>query len=192
MTYRTSCPPICPIHGKPKNRRRCATCNAAYMRGYLRQRRLFAPGLELWERARRRARRLDVPFALKREAIVIPKRCPVLGIPLISGGRRSQNSPSLDRIRPACGYIAGNIRVVSDRANRIKGAHSLAKLTELSRSGPARLRDDYTKTAAYVDREALLAEVWIKASLPGRVGEEWTKIANFLDQAFRHGLPTDG
>lgn len=54
----------------------------------------------------------------------VPETCPVLRIPLevnSSDGRGpSDNSPTIDRIIPAEGYVAGNIRWISNRANRFK------------------------------------------------------------------------
>jgi hypothetical protein len=38
------------------------------------------------------------------------------------------NSPSLDRIVPEKGYVAGNIRVISQRANRIKSNATVEEL----------------------------------------------------------------
>lgn len=53
--------------------------------------------------------------------IVIPDVCPVLGVKLEKGRESgTDNSPSLDRIVPALGYVPGNIRIISNRANRIK------------------------------------------------------------------------
>lgn len=47
--------------------------------------------------------------------------CPVLGIPIFSGrGKQIDNSPNLDRIVPEKGYVPGNVRVISAKANRIK------------------------------------------------------------------------
>ena len=157
------------------------------MKDYMRRRRLSAPEISLWERAFRRARKRGIPFALSRTAISVPKSCPVLHIPIISGRRRSPNSPSLDKIIPSRGYVPGNVRVISDRANRIKGDRDLEQLRERAVSGPVRLRDDYGKVAAYVDREALLAEVRAKAATGGRLGEEWGKVAAFLERAFENG-----
>lgn len=179
-------PPTCPEHGSPTRRATCASCNAAYMRGYLRRRRMEAPALTMWERARRRAHRLGVTFSLTRDAIVIPATCPALGIPLTTGQRRSLHSPSLDRIDPARGYVADNVRVLSDHANRLKSDRTQDELERRAQHGPLELRDDYAKVAAYVDREALLAEVRAKAAAGGRVGKEWEKIAIFLDRAFAH------
>jgi len=74
-------------------------------------------------RARRRAKKYNVPFDVGVEDIHIPKRCPILGIKLEhaigrSGGK--PNSPSLDRVIPKLGYVRGNIQVVSGLANRLK------------------------------------------------------------------------
>ena len=74
-----------------------------------------------------RAKRKGLPFALTHDDLkaVWPKddRCPVLGIPMQRQfGRQGghPNSPSIDRINPAAGYVPGNIAVMSYLANRIK------------------------------------------------------------------------
>lgn len=75
----------------------------------------------MWKAAKSRAKRQGVPFDISVEDIEIPKRCPVLGIKLKMGhGQPTDNSPSLDRIIPALGYVKGNIEVISHRANSIK------------------------------------------------------------------------
>ena len=101
---------------------------------------------------------------------------------------RSACSPSLDRIVPDRGYVPGNVRVVSDRANRLKGDRNLEELRRLAECGPENLRDEYRKIATYVEREQLLGEVREKAAQGGRAGEEWAKIAAFLDHVFRKSL----
>lgn len=82
--------------------------------------------------ARSRAKRLGVPFDLKVGDIHVPEKCPVLGIRLATGvSGFSDASPSLDRVIPSLGYIKGNIRVISMRANAIKRdatAEELAKV----------------------------------------------------------------
>jgi hypothetical protein len=180
--------PRCSRHGKPTKRHICRECNAAYMRGYLRRRRYEMPGRSLWDRARKRAKDRGLPFALAKNSIAVPLTCPALGMPIQFRGRRSACSPSLDRIVPERGYVPGNVRVVSDRANRLKGRRSLKELQRLSRSGPPELRADYAMIATYVEREQLLQEVRTKALRGGRQGEEWAKIAAFLDRVFRKSL----
>lgn len=72
-------------------------------------------------RAKTRARKIGVPFDLTVEDIVIPERCPALGVPLVRGtGKPHQFSPSLDRIDNSRGYVRGNVVVVSRLANNIK------------------------------------------------------------------------
>lgn len=75
---------------------------------------------------RARSIKQKIPFNLTPEDIisVIPKDrlCPALGIPLnwSSRGGISRNSPSIDRIVPSLGYIAGNIAIISHKANSMK------------------------------------------------------------------------
>lgn len=82
------------------------------------------PGRRLFQCARLRAKDKVLPFNITVEDCAIPERCPILGIPLFhsrgfKGGPRA-NSPTLDRIIPALGYVKGNVMVISHRANTIK------------------------------------------------------------------------
>lgn len=178
--------PQCPIHGATLHRATCRACNSSYMRAYLADRRANAPAREMWERARKRARRLGVTFALPENAIVIPDICPALGGPIRAGGTtRSPQSPSLDRIRPDQGYVPGNIRVLSDHANRLKGNLSLGDIERRAQAADGQRQVEYERLAEYVRREQLLAEVRAKAaSLEGRAREVWNEIARFLEKAF--------
>ena len=81
----------------------------------------------MFRRARRRAAKFGIPFNIDYDDVVIPKTCPALGIPIIVGGRLSDNSPSLDRINPNSGYVKGNVAVICNRANRIKSDGSPAE-----------------------------------------------------------------
>jgi hypothetical protein len=71
----------------------------------------------------------------------IPKRCPVF--PWIRlfyqvGVKRHVGSPSLDRINNALGYIKGNVRWISDRANSLKSDASDKELIYLGRDAKRR------------------------------------------------------
>ena len=81
-------------------------------------------GLEsvLVSAAKTRAKQKGLEFNITKDDIIIPRKCPVLGIELKcqQGGRHCDNSPSLDRIDPAFGYVKGNVIVVSFKANMIK------------------------------------------------------------------------
>lgn len=79
------------------------------------------PIYNLLAEAKRRAREKKLAFTIARQDIIIPIACPILGIPLFHGkGNACDNSPTLDRIIPAIGYIPGNVAVISKRANTIK------------------------------------------------------------------------
>lgn len=72
--------------------------------------------------ARQRAKEKGLMFNLHYDDVQIPNLCPVLKIPLIPSvdGTMTDNSPSLDRLVPYLGYIKGNVKVISVRANKIK------------------------------------------------------------------------
>lgn len=77
--------------------------------------------------ARKRAASLSLPFDIEPEDIVLPEVCPVLGIKMVQGSGR-ESAPSLDRIIPSAGYVKGNIRVISFRANRLKSDATIDEL----------------------------------------------------------------
>lgn len=77
--------------------------------------------LYLWRSAKNRAIKRGEEFSIGLEDIIIPNKCPILGIPLkYHRGIKQDNSYSLDRIDSSKGYIKGNVWVISLRANRIK------------------------------------------------------------------------
>lgn len=85
----------------------------------------------IWCNAKRRAKLNDVYFDLKIEDIPeIPEYCPVLGIKICANDNFSplDSSPSLDRINTNIGYQKDNIRIISNRANRIKSDATLEEL----------------------------------------------------------------
>ncbi len=177
---------FCQSHGTKLKREACSECNRVYMRYYQRQRRAAKPEVAMIERAKERSRRLDLPFDLTLGDICLPAVCPALGIPIWVGGPRSAHSPSLDRIQPHLGYVAGNVRVVSNQANCLKGDKDIGELKRLALQGPARLRSAYALVVDYVERENLLAQAWNKAAGQGRETEEWANVGRFLEQRFRH------
>jgi len=81
----------------------------------------------LHKSALQRARDKKLPFDIDIDyikSIAVPN-CPALGIRLTWGsigeGHLSTNdSPSLDRIKPEWGYVRGNVCIISNLANKIK------------------------------------------------------------------------
>lgn len=87
----------------------------------------------LWRNAKYRAKKQNLPFNIEVSDIKIPLICPILKIPLkpktgTKKGGAYNNSPSLDRIFPRKGYIKGNVRVISFRANVLKNNASYEEL----------------------------------------------------------------
>lgn len=80
-----------------------------------------------------RAKRFGIPFSLDVSDIVIPTHCPVLGIPLfVTKGKRTDNSPTVDRHIPERGYVPDNISIISWRANRLKNDATPTELKALA------------------------------------------------------------
>jgi len=76
-------------------------------------------------RVKKRAKETGLPFNITDADLPVPEFCPVLGIRLeFNHGKGktgpTDSSPSVDRIRGHLGYTKGNVRVISNRANRLK------------------------------------------------------------------------
>ena len=109
------------------NSRRCSSCVAAYNRRY----RYSHRPKYLYYFARDRAKNKGIEFTITESDIVIPERCPILGIPLQAGAGTRHDSPSLDRIDNSKGYIPGNVAVISFAANTFKGEMTVEHVEQL-------------------------------------------------------------
>jgi hypothetical protein len=96
----------------------------------------------MWRNSRNRAKELGLEFTIKQCDIVIPERCPVLGIKLtFNHGKQgffANESPSIDRFDNSKGYTKENIRIISWRANMLKRDGTLdefCRLVAYMRSG---------------------------------------------------------
>lgn len=75
----------------------------------------------MWKASRIRASKKKISHDIDLLDIVIPEFCPVFGIQLRKDNKTlEENSPTLDRIDPARGYVKGNVCVISWKANTIK------------------------------------------------------------------------
>lgn len=70
-------------------------------------------------------------FTIQWEDIVIPTHCPVLGFELTYDAEGRDQSPSLDRIDNSKGYIEGNVRVISSRANVLRKNGTLEEFEKI-------------------------------------------------------------
>lgn len=99
----------------------------------MRQHRTKFPEYSMWDQAKRRSFRKGIDFTITIEDVVIPDVCPLLGLRLAidvsSGVQGPKNcSPTLDRIDNTKGYVPGNVRAISWRANLLKRDATLQEL----------------------------------------------------------------
>lgn len=96
---------------------------------------------ELCARARARGRKRGLVATIRPEDLIWPTHCPVLGIeldyPERYGQRRTaisqSNWPSLDRFDPNKGYVAGNVFVISMRANTLKSNATYEEILKVAK-----------------------------------------------------------
>jgi hypothetical protein len=103
---------------------RCHSCeHKSYERNFIRR---------VLRNVKQRARMKNLEFSLKAANIKIRSTCPILGIPLIAGHKGFYpNSPSLDRLDNTKGYTAENVRLVSMRANIVKGDATIEEMEKV-------------------------------------------------------------
>lgn len=116
------------IHPKTSRMTLCKVCNSSRVKSQ-------SPEWKMHQRAKTRAKERGYDFNLEVSDIVIPDTCPVLGIPLKQNSGKSgayKNSYSLDRINNSKGYVRGNVQVLSQLANAMKGAASVKELQQFA------------------------------------------------------------
>lgn len=77
------------------------------------------------------------PFTMSIEDVEWNGVCPILNIPLnydVPRGGIFDDTPTFDRIDPNKGYTKGNVRVISDLANRMKSSATPEQLTLFSKA----------------------------------------------------------
>lgn len=89
----------------------------------------------LLRQARRRAKDLGIECTIRARDIPDPPEvCPILGVKLVKNqGSWSNDSYSLDRVDSSKGYIPGNVRVISWRANNLKSNMTVEEVERLLR-----------------------------------------------------------
>ena len=86
-----------------------------------------------FKRIKNKCKRNNIKFNIKKSDIILPKKCPILGIILVFGRRYLYNTPSVDRIDNSKGYIKGNIKVISFSANAMKSDMPIKEWNKLKR-----------------------------------------------------------
>ena len=86
---------------------------------------------KIWESAKKRSKKNNILFTLSVKDIPdIPSYCPILGIKIISNTKAGplDSSPSIDRVQSELGYVPGNVRIISNRANRLRNDANIEEL----------------------------------------------------------------
>ena len=100
--------------------------------------------------ARKRATALSLPCDLTIDYVVSisPTKCPAFGTELkYGGGQKTNQSPALDKIDPALGYVVGNVQVISHLANMMKSSASDVELQEFAHWVMGRTYEKISKVA---------------------------------------------
>lgn len=84
----------------------------------------------LLDASKSRARRHGLTHTLSLEDIIIPNKCPVLGMPIVLE-KGHDYAPSLDQRLPRGGYTKENVIVMSRRANILKNNMTLDEAKRL-------------------------------------------------------------
>lgn len=114
----------------------CRACSNARASREMRNRRVEKPEHVFITNVRNRAAKSGIPFDLTNDDCEpgaalgpIPSVCPVLGIGIAQGlSPCAAGLPSIDRIRPELGYVKGNVRWISFRANTLKSNATIKEI----------------------------------------------------------------
>lgn len=101
------------------------------------------PVKKMIQHAYERAIKYGIDFCLNPNDVLVPDKCPYLGIPLYVGnGTLGPNSPTIDRIWPHLGYIPSNVIVVSHLANRMKNTATPEMVVEMGQRMESLIKED--------------------------------------------------
>lgn len=84
---------------------------------------------EIYYAAKQRAKVKGLSFTIAIDDVIIPEMCPVFGIPL--DRRNRLHAPTLDRVVNDLGYIKGNVKVISAKANRLKNNGTIEEFQQI-------------------------------------------------------------
>lgn len=84
---------------------------------------------KIFNRVKSRSIQKGLEFNIDLNDIIVPEKCPILGKPFIYG--HIDWTYSLDRIDNSKGYIKGNVQIISNRANRLKGDFTIEEVKSL-------------------------------------------------------------
>jgi hypothetical protein len=106
--------------------------------------RLSNPRWAILSNIKCRAKEANLECSVITEDIEIPEYCPVLGVKLSKYGEddyQRKYAPSVDRVDNMKGYTKDNIRIISERANRLKSDASIDELKAIVKYMEEHLND---------------------------------------------------
>lgn len=89
------------------------------------------PAKYLCRVAKYRAAKAGHEFAITSDDLVIPTHCPITGAPIDILNSNYANGASLDRVDNEKGYVKGNVRIISRKANRLKADATIEELERI-------------------------------------------------------------
>ena len=112
----------------------CKSCKSSNQSELYRRKRFHFPFNTYLDSLKGRAKKGNIPFDLTVEDIksVWTGVCPAFNVPLSwEHDKTNESSSELDRIVPEKGYVKGNVRWISRRANRIKNDSTIEELEKV-------------------------------------------------------------
>ena len=119
------------IEYRKLNKNKRSMQNKIHYNSIRKQKFIENPQHYLWYVARTRARKYNTEFNIEESDIIIPVYCPILNCKLEKGEGYLFNAMSLDRVDNTKGYIKGNVRVISRKANLLKSSLTLDVLENI-------------------------------------------------------------
>lgn len=103
-----------------------------YKREWYQEEKKNHPEVYMWRGAKYRATKNGIEFNIEVSDIKIPKKCPILKLKLeMNEYAPRANSPTVDRVDNNKGYVKGNVRVISSKANLLKSDLSVPEIERL-------------------------------------------------------------
>jgi len=90
--------------------------------------------IDVLSRLKRSAKDNNLPFNLTKEDLFIPEKCPLLDIPMSLFNPDKMKCVSWDKIIPSLGYVKGNVRAISFKANLMKNNCNFKELETFSKN----------------------------------------------------------
>jgi hypothetical protein len=110
----------------------CVECSRTMYYDAERKRYQENPLFRQFQQRKQAALKNRIPFTIEFDELEQPEFCPVFGVKLNyvanEKGNRKPNRASIDKVIPELGYVSGNVRIISDQANRLKNNATVEQL----------------------------------------------------------------